>query len=522
VSSPPDSKWQQVYERLAARARELLDDPAALQRLIDAADHRAESFRQLRDDLAPIRRLVLSYLKGSYRDASVKELAQAVAAISYVASPIDLIPDFGLWGLKDDAKFVRWMSDVLAEPLAAYAAWEHSLDPIEPGQAEVLESPLPASRSEMEVAIIDRDEALLGGSDLGGGPPLVAVQQLVQSSKAVRDALHSGQVVRVVGPRHLLRGLEKGTLELVPTASGKLGTVRRVDGKRFAGQLRLGQGGAANVAKVTVSAGFAIASAVTMQYYLASMDSQLRSIRQGLEGLQEDVLDEQLGKIDAARDACVELQEVSEQTGRLGTQDLSRLVHADSSVDDVFKALYQSLGRFGERAESTMGDLSRIEKDAFAEFLRQATAKRVPQTRMLIYAAAVRDRINALRVLVAAEDGEGRVRIAEETRERELREMYKAVHEAFAALDLLHIPKRRLDETWPHLGGPEKELAAFVAAFRQLRSLHPSLETIDGDEAVIRAPTPRALPQPEPILTELFMQDGDLRVAQVALRPGSG
>src|SRR4051812_35899341 len=88
-----DPKWQQVYDRMVERARKLLDDPPALQRVIDTADVRAEGFRELRDDLASLRRMVLSYSKGSYKNTSKAELSQAVAAIVYVAWPLDLIPD---------------------------------------------------------------------------------------------------------------------------------------------------------------------------------------------------------------------------------------------------------------------------------------------------------------------------------------------------------------------------------------------------------------------------------------------
>ena len=517
---PPDPRWQQIYDRMVKRGTDLLDDPPALQRAIDAADVRAEGFRELRDDLAPLRRIVLSYKKGSYRDASKAELCQAVAALSYVGWPVDLIPDALPGGLKDDARFVRYIKERLSEPLEAYAAWEHSLDPLEAGHMEVLEPLVPASASEMEIAVVEREDAVLSESSSDTRPP-IAVQQLAQSSKAVGEALRSGKVIRVVGPKHLLKGLESRSLELVSTSTGKVGTVRDATTKRFAGQLRLGQGGAANAAKMTVSAGFAVASAVTMQYYLASIDSKLGSIRHGLEGLQSDVLDEQLGKIDSAHEVCRELQEVFERAGRLGSQDLSRLVHADSSIDDVFKAISRSLDRFASDAESMMRDLSVVDKQKCSDFLKAATAKHVPRVGMLIYAAGVRDRVNALRVLVATEDGDERVQVAEETREREHREMYEAIHRAFDVIETVHIPKRRLDETWPHLGGPEKELAAFVAAAKQLRAL--ALASAATDEASLVPPsltTPRAraLPSPEPVLTELWLQDGSLQAAHVVVR----
>jgi hypothetical protein len=168
-----------------------------------------------------------------------------------------------------------------------------------------------------------------------------------------------------------------------------------------------------------------------------------------------------------------------------------------------------------------MSDLSVVDKQQCSDFLKVAAAKHVPRVGMLVYAAGVRDRVNALRVLVATEDGDERVQVAEETREREHREMYETIHRAFDVIETVHIPKRRLDETWPHLGGPEKELAAFVAASKQLRGL--TLISVATDEASPVPPsqtTPRAraLPSPEPVLTELWLQDGSLQAAHVAVR----
>lgn len=514
----PDPKWQQIYDRMVERARGLLDDPPALQRAIDAADVRAEGFRDLRDDLAPLRRLVLSYKKGSYTDSSKKDLSQAIAAICYVGWPLDLVPDTWPFGLKDDARFVRYINGQLSERLHAYMAWESSLDPLRAGHSEMLEHPIPVSTGEMEIVVLERDDSVLFCAGPADTPPPIAVQALVQSSESVGEALQSGKVIRVLGPRHLLKGLDNRSLELVSTSTGKLGTVRDATSKRFAGQLRLGQGGAANAAKMTLSAGFAVASVVTLQYYLASIDSKLGSIRHGLEGLQSDVLDEQLGKIDSAQGVCRELQHVFEQAGRLGAQDLSRLVHADSSMDDVLSSLSRSLDRFASDAEAMMKDLSIVDKDRCSDFLTAATTKHVPRVGMLMYAAGVRDRINAIRALAAAADGDKRVQMAEETREREHREMYDMIHRAFDAIETVHIPKRRLDEIWPHLGGPEEELAAFVAASTRLRAIDQMPVENEDETSTLRNQTSRELLRASPILTEMWMQDGSLQAAQAAVR----
>lgn len=514
AGSKHQPKWQKVYDRLAENARDKVDNVPYVEKVIDAADVRSEGFREVRDDLAPLRRLVISYTKGSYRDVSKGTVAQALAAISYVASPVDAIPDTLPGGLKDDAKVVAWVSDRLSGDLDTYAEWEQSLGPPTELERLVTSTLTLARSSDMEVSLVAEDEALLAAGSSAGIDSVAAMQQAVLGSERVIDALHEGMRLRVLGPKHLIKGVNQGTHALVKTQSGQIGTVRELTSGKIDGHLRIGVPGAAQAAKATVSVGWAVASAVTMQHYLGEIDSKLAGMKHELKDLHDEKMDEQLGQLDTALQRCQEVQVAVERTGGLTDQDISALERADDRADDVFNALARTLGRFGEEVEQTVSEFASVEKDNLARLLGDGGEKRITQLRMLLYAACVRDRINAFRVLAAGEDGEERMQLAEERLEREHVEMREAVVAACAALRRLHIPKGRLDDRWPHLGGPEKELIDFVAAVERLAAEAP--DSAEGEAATLAgADAAPALPAPNPFLTEFWIQDGELVAEKV-------
>lgn len=78
-------------------------------------------------DLPLLFRLLKAWKDGSYRGLSVRTLAVLVAALIYVLSPVDLMPDFipGI-GLIDDAAVLAFLLHGMAQDLAAFRAWEQS------------------------------------------------------------------------------------------------------------------------------------------------------------------------------------------------------------------------------------------------------------------------------------------------------------------------------------------------------------------------------------------------------------
>jgi uncharacterized membrane protein YkvA (DUF1232 family) len=82
---------------------------------------------RLWSDLPLLVRLLRAWKNGSYRGLSVRTLAVVAAALLYVLSPVDLVPDFipGI-GLIDDMAVLALLLHALAQDLAAFRAWEQT------------------------------------------------------------------------------------------------------------------------------------------------------------------------------------------------------------------------------------------------------------------------------------------------------------------------------------------------------------------------------------------------------------
>lgn len=80
-------------------------------------------------DLPLLVRLLKAWKSGSYRGLSMRTIVSLAAALLYVVSPIDLMPDFipGI-GLIDDAAVLALLLHSIAQDLAAFRVWEQSRD----------------------------------------------------------------------------------------------------------------------------------------------------------------------------------------------------------------------------------------------------------------------------------------------------------------------------------------------------------------------------------------------------------
>jgi uncharacterized membrane protein YkvA (DUF1232 family) len=72
--------------------------------------------------------LVKDYLKGTYRDISVKSIVIFIVALAYIISPIDLIPDYILGlGQIDDAAILCLSLYFLEKDLMKYKEWKDKI-----------------------------------------------------------------------------------------------------------------------------------------------------------------------------------------------------------------------------------------------------------------------------------------------------------------------------------------------------------------------------------------------------------
>lgn len=124
--SAPASKY---FDRSRRRARRMLDDPEALQRVAEQSSRAGAAkgvpFADVMEDFRALVRLVVAYARGNYRDVPPDALALVVAGLVYVISPVDLLPDSipGV-GVMDDAVVVGWVIKSVRDELDAFRTWE--------------------------------------------------------------------------------------------------------------------------------------------------------------------------------------------------------------------------------------------------------------------------------------------------------------------------------------------------------------------------------------------------------------
>ncbi|MFV8225430.1 YkvA family protein [Christiangramia aquimixticola] len=77
------------------------------------------------DDAMLLFSLVKDYARGDYREVPFNIIAAAGAALLYVLSPIDLIPDFiPVLGYLDDAAVVAFCLNLMEKDLITYKVWK--------------------------------------------------------------------------------------------------------------------------------------------------------------------------------------------------------------------------------------------------------------------------------------------------------------------------------------------------------------------------------------------------------------
>jgi len=162
MSQPTDpddtrSKASRILNRFRKRAGEVLTDAPLVEDLLDRADARSKKSAVLRESLAPLRRLIRSYVAGSYRDADPGDVAWALAAVMYVGSPLNYLPG----GLRDDEKVAAWVLRRVDPTIRAYEAWEASIGE---STTDLVPAPFVAPSSSapaLDVLVLDRADSSL-------------------------------------------------------------------------------------------------------------------------------------------------------------------------------------------------------------------------------------------------------------------------------------------------------------------------------------------------------------------------
>jgi uncharacterized membrane protein YkvA (DUF1232 family) len=120
-----------LYQLLVKSAYRLIQKPLAILDLVKKAfaylgkfDNIKELGAEVRHKTEVLSRLLSAYAKGEYREVSLKNLAFSAAALLYLISPFDLLPDFLPLGLFDDLAILTWVYENFQTEIEAFLQWE--------------------------------------------------------------------------------------------------------------------------------------------------------------------------------------------------------------------------------------------------------------------------------------------------------------------------------------------------------------------------------------------------------------
>ncbi|HUS19640.1 MAG TPA: DUF1232 domain-containing protein [Terriglobales bacterium] len=118
-----------VLKALLRDSQSFRTDDQRSQKLAEDALAKAESNRnalaRVWDDVTALVRLIKAWAQGRYRSIPWRSVSLAIAALLYLLSPLDGLPDFipGL-GLLDDVFIVTWVIRAIQKELDKFKMWE--------------------------------------------------------------------------------------------------------------------------------------------------------------------------------------------------------------------------------------------------------------------------------------------------------------------------------------------------------------------------------------------------------------
>lgn len=118
-----------LWSRVQRRARAVLEDPEALQRLVRRGEEWSDELTgrraRMTEDFKALLRLTRAHARGEYEDVSWETMVLVVAAILYLLSPADLIPD---WipgaGFLDDITVANFALHLVRGEIDRFREWE--------------------------------------------------------------------------------------------------------------------------------------------------------------------------------------------------------------------------------------------------------------------------------------------------------------------------------------------------------------------------------------------------------------
>lgn len=111
--------WLQRSNSMLADKAKVLSLVAALTKYLKKG-----GLAKVKDDLTVLAGYIGDVTHGRYKEFSGSSLSLAVAAILYVVSPLDIVPDILPLGFVDDISIVTWAVSRLSAELDKYREWK--------------------------------------------------------------------------------------------------------------------------------------------------------------------------------------------------------------------------------------------------------------------------------------------------------------------------------------------------------------------------------------------------------------
>lgn len=109
------------------KAKEFLADKEKMRELLEQFKKffDNENFKEIKDNMIELLNYVKDVMSGDYKEYDLTTLILIVAAIIYVVSPIDIIPDFmPILGLTDDVAVIGYVLKSVNEELGKYRRYK--------------------------------------------------------------------------------------------------------------------------------------------------------------------------------------------------------------------------------------------------------------------------------------------------------------------------------------------------------------------------------------------------------------
>lgn len=410
-------------------------------------------------------------------------MIEALVVLGIVVAAAVLLAVWGVRGSRRDVHGVQTAMEVSDRPLVSL---EQEAVPDEIGGRFRLAAP-DGPEHDLLGEVVEARESLLFGTDDAGtlGLP-VAWNGIAQLVPTIAGALSKGEVVRVIGPQHLIDGIREGALYSTVTSTGAIGAVKGPNGQ-FVGHLRFES---AQEAAIPVSVAgplllFQAASVVTMQYYLHQITTRLMDIQEGIDDLKRILSAQTVGKVRSAASMVQDLEGFATRGVSLSADDRKKLQDAETQVREAYETLKDRGADFERSVRASVDDDGAINTKSkeFKKLLGQRSEEGARDAVLLVEAIAVRVRISRLRAFAEIDAAPERHDIVCENLEREFDELRDAFASLREPFDRLNVRHEAIPRSW--VRGIDDELEGYRERTKSLRAL-------------LRTPVRRVLPQPGP------------------------